>query len=307
MAIYTELSLEDADRITRAHGLGAARAVVGVPAGSVNSNFFVDADARRVFVRIYEEQEADGVEHEWALLDHLRAGGLPVPARIVGPPPGAVRVAGKPTAVFEIAGGEEICQRMVDRGRARAIGALLARTHAVGASFPRRRGGRFTRADVRRRLDGVAARDRPELREAVGTLYATLDRLDAEWPAGLPGGVVHGDLFRDNVRWDGDAVVCVLDWESAADDAFVYDLAVTMLAWCCGDALDAGLMDAMRAGYEGERPLEAAEAAALPLALQAAAARFTVTRITDYHLRAEGAQVAKDWRRFYARLLAVRG
>ncbi|MCA9605547.1 MAG: homoserine kinase [Myxococcales bacterium] len=307
MAIYTELPLGDAERLARAHGLGAALRVVGVPAGSVNSNFLVDTEARRVFVRIYEEQDVDGVALEWALLDHLRAGGLPVPTRVAGPDPGEIRVAGKPTAVFEVVGGEEVCQRMVDPARARAVGALLARSHAIGASFPHRRAGRFTRADVRRRLEGVATLDRPELREAVAVLFGTLDRLDAEWPSGLPSGVVHGDLFRDNVRWEGDRVTCVLDWESAADDAYVYDLAVTTLAWCYGDGLDQALVTAMRAGHEAERALSPLEVTALPLALQAAATRFTVTRITDYHLRAEGAQVTKDWRRFYGRLLAVSG
>ncbi|MCB9591556.1 MAG: homoserine kinase [Sandaracinaceae bacterium] len=305
MAIYTRLSPEDADRIAEAHGLGQAGEIVGVPAGSVNSNFLLETTARRVFVRIYEEQEVDGVELEWDLLDHLRDQGLPVPVRVEGPGPGVLRVAGKPTAVFEVVDGEEICQRMVDPARARAVGALLARCHAASRGFARRRGGRFTRADVRRRLEGVAALDRPELREAVEVLERTLDALDRDWPDDLPTGVVHGDLFRDNVRWIGDEVRCVLDWESAADDAFVYDLAVTMLAWCFGDALEPELMDAMRAGYERERPLTTVEAAALPLALRAAATRFTVTRITDYHLREGAAQVAKDWRRFYRRLLAV--
>lgn len=287
MAIYTPLPLE------------------GVPAGSVNSNFLVDTTARRVFVRIYEEQEADGVAFEWALLDRLRAAGLPVPVRIAGPDPGVLRVAGKPTAVFELAGGHELCQRAVTPARARAIGALVARCHLAVRGLDLARCGRFTRADVRRRLEGVAALERPELREAVAVLRSTLDRLDAEWPPDLPGGVVHGDLFRDNVRWIGDEVAVVLDWESAADEAFVYDLAVTILAWCFGDELEPALVDAMRAGYESVRPLAPVEAAALPLALRAAATRFTVTRITDYHLRAGSAQVTKDWRRFYRRLLSV--
>ena len=80
VAVYTPLPLRDADRLTRAHGLGQARAVEGVLAGSVNSNFFVEAD-RRVFARIYEEQERDGVAYEWALLSHLEAAGVPVPRR----------------------------------------------------------------------------------------------------------------------------------------------------------------------------------------------------------------------------------
>ncbi len=310
MATYTPLSIEDADRVVRAHRLGPASRVVGIRAGSVNSNYFVDAEARRVFVRIYEEQDAEGVSFEWALLEHLERAGLPVPIRVSGTEPGVVRVADKPTAVFELVGGHEACQAMVDGARAHAVGAVLARTHAAVVGFSRGGEGRFGRADVRRRLEGVAARDRPELREAVEVLGDALDRVDARWPDELPTGVIHGDLFRDNVRWRDDAqtpeIECVLDWESAEPEAFVYDLAVAILAWCYGDHLEVPLLDAMVAGYEGERPLSSLERRALPLALEAAAARFTVTRITDFHLRQSSEQVFKDWRRYYERLLAVR-
>jgi homoserine kinase type II len=280
--------------------------VHGVPAGSVNSNFFLDTARGRVFARIYEEQEVDGVEYEWALLDHLAAAGLPVPRRVEGPAPGEVRVSGKPTALFEVLGGEEICQAMVDEAHAEAVGRLVARAHRAAADFSRRRAGRFTLADVRRRLEGVRALDRPELREAVGRLFETLDEVEAAWDPSLPSGVIHGDLFRDNVRWEGHRIVGALDWESASDGLYVYDLAVTLLAWCYGDALDWRLARALTRGYERARPLEPAERAFLRTALSAAAARFTVTRITDYHLREGQAQVKKDWRRFEARLRAVR-
>jgi len=306
VAIYTELPIEDASRITRAHGLGPATEVEGVVAGSVNSNFVLTTGSGRAFARIYEEQDTDGVRYEHALLAHLVAAGVPVPRVIEGPAPGEPRVAGKPTALFELVGGDEVCQKMVTLDRMDAVGRFLASTHAAVESFPIRRGGRFTRADVRRRLEGVAALDRPELREAVEVLRETLDEVDAEWDPSVRSGVIHGDLFRDNVRWTDGDITCVLDWESAADGACVYDLAVTALAWCYGDELERPLIDALLAGYESVRPLTDAEQAALPLAMQAAAARFTVTRITDFHLREDAVQVKKDWRRFYARLLAVR-
>lgn len=306
MAVYTELSIEDAARVARAHGLGEAREVHGVLAGSVNSNFLLDTDRGRFFARIYEEQDTDGVAYEWALLAHLGAAGLPVPRRVEGPGPGSLRIAGKPTAVFEVIHGEEVCQRLVDAERAAAVGSLLARAHRATATFEERREGRFTRADVRRRLEEVAALGRPELGEAVGTLRATLDEVDAAWDRTLPSGVIHGDLFRDNVRWEGQRIVGALDWESASDGLFVYDLAVAILAWCYGDAPQWPLAAAMVGGYASVRPLEPDEGAFLRTALMAAAARFTTTRITDYHLREGSTQVKKDWRRFYDRLGAVR-
>jgi homoserine kinase type II len=206
--------------------------------------------------------------------------------------------------VFETMGGEEVCQAMVDPPRARAVGALVARAHAAAQGFPRRRGGRFQRQDVRQRLEEVAALDRPELRDAVGVLRDELDGLDARRDS-LPLGVIHGDLFRDNVRWEGDRVVGILDWESASDGELVFDLAVAILAWCYGEDLDRRLVDQIREGYEALRPLEPREAAAFGAALREAAVRFTVTRITDYHLRDAEQVKQKDWRRFYDRLRAV--
>jgi homoserine kinase type II len=299
VAVYTELSPSDAERIARAHGLGPVRAIHGVLAGSVNSNFFIDAD-RRVFARIYEEQDDDGVAYERALLEHLAA--LPVPRRVEG---AAVRVANKPVGVFEVIEGEELCQRLVDAERAAAVGAFLARAHLAGASFPVRRDGRFTRADVRRRYEHVRSLDRPELADGLIVLGRALDEVDGAWDASLPSGVIHGDLFRDNVRWQGGAISGVLDWESASDGLFAYDLAVAILAWCFDDTMRWDLVRAMQDGYERVRPMEARERGFMRVASIAAAARFTTTRITDYHLREGAQQVKKDWRRFLARLTAV--
>lgn len=306
MAVYTELSLAHADEIARAHGLGAASAVEGVLAGSVNSNFFVDTEAGRRFVRVYEEQAVEGLRYEHALLTHLADAGLPVPRVVPGPPPGALRVAGKPIAVFEVIGGDEICQAGVTPDHTRSVGEFLARTHLAAQSFAVRKAGRFGRPQIRERLEGIAALGRPELAEAVPALFTTLDELDATENPDLPRGVIHGDLFRDNVRWETGVIVGALDWESASDGPYVYDLAVAMLAWCYGDTLEERLWRAMIDGYASLRPLGGEELAGLRHALIGAATRFTVTRITDFHLRADSAQVSKDWRRFWSRLQAVR-
>jgi homoserine kinase type II len=302
MAVLTPLELAEADRLARAHGLGAARRVVPIPAGSVNSNFVVETDSRAVFLRIYEEQGVDGVAYEHALLAHLEAAGVPVPRRIVGPPAGPPTVAGKPVGLFEIAAGAESCQAGVTAERARAVGALLGRVHAAGASFGLRRASRFELARVAGRLRGL---ERPDLAAAAARLERTI--ADVALPPGLPVGVIHGDLFRDNVRWEGETIACALDWESASDGVLLYDLAVTLLAWSFGGAMEWPLARAMVDGYSLARPLDELERASLRTALRAACARFATTRITDYELRV-GTGVAfvyKDYRRFLQRLDAV--
>jgi len=307
MAVYTELDRADGARIAAAHDLGLLREITPIPAGSVNSNYFLSTDAGRWFCRIYEEQESDGVAYEWRLLSHLEARGLPVPKRVPGPGPGELRVAGKPTAVFELVSGAETCQAGVTPARAAAVGSFLAEAHLATDDFVERRAGRFTRGDVRLRLDAAEAHGQAELTDAIGKVRAALGEVDSDLPADLPTGVVHGDLFRDNVRFEGDTLIAVIDWESASDEARVYDLAVTILAWCVGDDLDLELARAMCGAYAVRRPLADVERRSLRLAAMAAAARFTATRITDYHLRGDagGARVMKDYRRFLARLERV--
>jgi homoserine kinase type II len=307
MAVFTELSLDDAQRLAEAHGLGRVHRVIPIPAGSVNSNYFLEMDQGRWFARIYEEQEEDGVAYEWSLLDHLRARSLPVPVRVAGPAPGDLRVGGKPTAVFELVEGHESCQQAVSPARAAAVGAMLARCHVAAADFGWRREGRFGLVDVRRRLDAIEPGSREDLATAVARLRSVVDEVAAVWPSELPAGVIHGDLFRDNVRWDGDDIVALIDWESASDGPFVFDLMVCVLAWCYGDHLDLDLAAAMASGYGRVRPLAEPEVRALRLVGMAAAARFATTRITDFELRqgAIGERTHKDYRRFMARLDAL--
>lgn len=307
MAVYTQLTSADASTLARAHGLPEPLATIPIAAGSVNTNYFLVLPQGRVFARVYEEQDASGVAYEWALLDHLVAAGVPVPRRIEGPGPGELRVGGKPTALFEEVFGRELKQREITPAVAEEVGRSLGAVHRSVADFGWRREGRFRRADLRGRLDRAASHGRPELEATIARLRALLDELDATEPTELPRGVTHGDLFRDNVRFEGDRVVALLDWESAADGVFLYDLAVTLLAFCCGEALDDRLMRAMVYGYGQERALLDSEWRALRYQLRAAAARFTTTRITDFYLREEGVgeRVMRDYRRFLARLETV--
>lgn len=307
MAVFTELTLQIASDVTRAHGLGAVLGLVPIAAGSVNTNYFVDGDFGRRFLRVYEEQDASGVAYEWALLDHLATAQIPVPRRVRGPAPGEVTVAGKPTAMFELVGGVELKQREVTAQAAAEVGRRLAEVHRAVADFGWRREGRFRRADLRGRLDVAAAQEREELRKPIAKLRRVLDELDANEPAGDPRGVTHGDLFRDNVRFEGGTIVALIDWESAADGVLAYDLAVTMLAWCYGDAFDWSLARAMVSAYDEVRSLEPTEWHSLRFHAMAASARFATTRITDFHLRSGGVgeRVHKDYRRFLDRLDAV--
>lgn len=303
MAVFTLLTPEDASRITDAHGLGACLRIEPVSAGSVNSNFFLVSEGGRHFLRIYEEQGTDGVTYEWQLLDFLGAAGVAVPKRVGGTLPGQIAVAGKPTALFEVVTGEDICGGMFDAARAHQVGVTLGRIHQAGRAFPIRRESRFRRDTVLTRLDYAASQERPELVKPILTLRTICAEVEASYPSDLPRGVIHGDMFRDNVFWQGAEVSAVIDWESASDGDLLYDLCVVFLAWCYGDDFRWREARALFAGYSSVRPLEPSEVAALRTLCLAGAARFSTTRILDFHLRSGGVgeRVMKDYRRFLAR------
>ncbi|MEM7448407.1 MAG: homoserine kinase [Myxococcota bacterium] len=304
MAVFTNLSEAEATGLLRVHGLDPLDKIETISAGSVNSNFFLHLpNGKKVFARIYEEQEADGVAYEWTLLDHLLSRGIPVPRRVPGSSPGQCRVSGKPTALFEIVGGEESCQASVSQERAFAVGQAIASVHLAAADFTPRKESRFRTQDIERRLRLPEVRSTPTLAPAIAAIRRALETVRQTPTESLPRGVIHGDLFRDNVRWEGSQIVAIIDWESASDGDLIFDLVVTLLAWCFGDEMDWGLGRALFDGYRSTRELEAAEWRSVRVKALLACARFTATRITDFHLRkSNNDRVIKDYRRFLERM-----
>jgi homoserine kinase type II len=188
----------------------------------------------------------------------------------------------------------------------RRVGAALASVHRAGAS-EEREPGRFERDALLARIDVIAHASDATLAAQAPILRAKLDAWTTRRDAQLPRGLIHGDLFRDNVLWSKQGeIAALLDFESASGGVLAYDVMVTALAWCFGDALDLALFRAMIEGYESVRPLSDTERRGLLAEGCAAAIRFTITRITDYAMRvSDQPRVIKDWRRFAARLAAL--
>jgi homoserine kinase type II len=300
MAVYTRLSAGHGRALAEAHRIAGEPELEGIAAGSVNTNYWLRAGGRSWFVRVYEEQDRAGAEWEWRLLDRLHALGLPVAVRCPGEP---IAIEGKPAALFEPLGGTASCQAGVTVDRARAVGRVLARVHRGTRTYPEPRASRFGVGEVLARIPGIDTGARPELEPLLARITAMMRAAGPAMEAEVPRSIVHGDLFRDNVHFEGDEIVGVLDWESASTGPSAFDVAVAMLAWCFGDTLDRGLCRALAAGYG---PLTTAERSLFRDYLRIAAGRFVITRLTDYELRAgKSIGVYKDYRRFVDRLDAV--
>lgn len=278
----------------------------GLEVGTVNTSFAVTADDARYFLRIYEEQEMAGALAEARLLEHLAENAVPTPSPIPGSDGRVVRMlAGKPAALFPWIDGTMLCQKSVTPESARLVGRALACIHRVGPAPGASQGsslgsGRFGEKELLARCDRVAlsqtlAND-PEASVLAGKLRDAVVQVSARRATNLPSGLVHADLFRDNVLWQDGNIRALLDFESAHIGPFVFDLAVTLLSWSFDDTFVPAIARAIAAGYREERTIEAVERRALFDEARFASLRFTITRITDETIR-----VGKRWQRFAAR------
>lgn len=307
------MTLDEARSALESYDLDVV-AVQALDAGSVNSNFSVEASSgERFFVRLYEEQGLGGAAGELQMIRELGAQGVLTPtprARRDGSYVGSHR--GKPVGVHPWVDGQILCFASVTPEAARAVGRALAGVHRATVLLSHVPAGRFGLDGLRERLSRV---DRTDARYADDTrrIRERIEYHAASSPTSLPSGLIHGDLFRDNVLWrrsgpDGSAceLLALIDFESASRGVFIYDLMVCAHAWCYGHRFELGLVRAMFEGYEAERRLEPEERAAVVHQGALAALRFATTRLTDFSLRAPpGTEPKRDYRRFLARLDAL--
>jgi homoserine kinase type II len=309
MAIYTVLGEAELAAALRAWGLPPPGRVRAEPKGGVNTNHHVWAGGRRFFLRVNEGKSDADVRFEAEVLRFLAEARFPAP-RLVPAADGRpfVALAGRQAMLFEYAAGEEARREERTAERCRRIGEQLARLHELSAGFPAERANPYGTARVAEWL-GALGRDGggdPEVAVALPLLEEEL-ALARALP-GVPRGLVHGDLFADNVLWIGERVSAVLDWEMSCTEAFAYDLAVALSAWCYGDRYEAARATALVAGYRARRKVEPETLSALHPFARFAALRFAVSRIHGYHRAALSADrlVRKDWRRYRDRLVALR-
>jgi len=219
------------------------------------------------------------------LLDHLAAKGCPVPATIHDREGRTHRMIGdKAVALIEFLPGVSLS--LPTPAQAHAVGAAMAQMHLAASDFVPHRENGMGPSEWQRLASACSSQG---LRTIDPSLAALVERhlptLIAAWPCNLPRGVIHADLFPDNVLMLDDQVTGLIDFYFACSDTLAYDVAVTHAAWCfdaSGKAFDPALSQALLSGYEAVRPLMAAERAALPLLASGAAMRFMMTRAYDW-------------------------
>ncbi len=289
MSVFTPVTPEQLAAWLKDYPVGGLLGLEGIAEGAENSNFRVDTEHGRFVLTLFERLTRDELPFYIQFMAHLSRQGIPCPAPLAKRENDYLgHLNGRWAVLASFLPGTSLTE--VSTAQCAAAGKLLAEMHRAGQSFEGHlenpRGLLWRRETAPRAMPVLEAADQALLREEMA--FHDACRHEA-----LPSGVIHADLFRDNVLFEGDHITGVVDFYFAGRDALLYDVAITVNAWCSG--ADGGLNEdtarALLVAYHGIRPFTEAERLAWPAMLRGAALRFWLSRLLDTHQPRSGEMV----------------
>tara|TARA_B100000378_G_scaffold228079_1_gene192447 strand:+ start:189 stop:1151 length:963 start_codon:yes stop_codon:yes gene_type:complete len=295
LAVYTDINEVELKDFLQAYDCGTLLSFKGIAEGVENSNFLLHTDRFSLILTLYEKRvDENDLPFYLGLMQHLAERGLSCPLPLERSD-GALygRLCGRPAALISFLEGMWL--RKSEARHCRELGAALARMHIAGQDFAIRRENALSLKGWVDLWDKSAVRADEVQRGLESEITDELALLEDRWPVDLPDGVIHADLFPDNVFFIGDTLSGLIDFYFACNDFLAYDLAICLNAWCFekDGAFNVTKARALIEGYQSVRPLSAAEIEALPLLARGSALRFFLTRLYDWLTTPEGALVVK--------------
>ena len=310
MAVYTAVSDQDLALFLGNYDIGRAVSFKGIAEGVENSNYFLLTDQGPYILTLYEKRVApEDLPYFLGLMEHLARRDLACPTPIHGRDGEVLReLCGRPAAITSFLSG--VWPLRPAPSHCGPLGEALAKMHVAGLDYPAQRENALSVAGWRKLFDQSEARADEVEPGLAKELAGELDELAARWPRDLPEGVIHADLFPDNVFFDGDELSGLIDFYFACNDFLAYDLAVCLNAWCFEPDTSFNITKArlMINAYRKVRSCSVAELSALPLLARGAALRFLLTRLYDWLNQVDGAMVKpKDPMEYLKKLRFHRG
>ncbi len=293
MAVYTEVDNDALEDFLSLYDIGAPLATKGIAEGVENTNYLLHTETGNYLLTLYEKRvDPDDLPFFLGLMNHLAAKDFPCPTPIrqrSGDMLG--KLAGRPAAIVSFLDGLSI-RKSLPR-HCGELGVGLAAMHVAGADFEISRPNALSASGWRPLYETCAGRADEVMPGLSEEIEQELDFFEANWPSDLPTGVIHADLFPDNVFFIQNKLAGFIDFYFACNDAFVYDIAICLNAWCFENdgSFNISKARAMLQAYTLLRPLNDAELAALPLFARGSALRFLLTRTYDWINTPEGALV----------------
>ena len=310
MAVYTEVSNGELEEFVALYEIGQVVSCKGIAEGVENSNFVLSTDRGSYILTLYEKRVArEDLPFFLGLMDHLAARGIACPTPIHQRSGSALgELCGRPAAIISFLDG--MWPRRPTPRQCQLLGEALARMHLAGTDYGGSRHNNLSVAGWRRLYDATAARAHEVAADLAAEIGEDLRQFETDWPKGLAVGVIHADLFPDNVFFLGDRLSGIIDFYFACTDFYVYDLAICLNAWCFepDNAFNATKARLMISAYGKVRAIPPAEMAALPLLARGSALRFLLTRLYDWLNHPAGAFVKpKDPLEYLQKLRFHRG
>ena len=293
MAVYTDVPDDELRLFIADYDIGEVISCKGIAEGVENSNFLLRTESGTFILTLYEKRvDPADLPFFIALMEHLAAAGIACPTPIKGRDGVALRrLCDRPAAIVSFLDG--MWPRRIHPHHCAGVGGALARLHLAGAGFALRRPNNLSLAGWRSYFQACRGRAHEICKGLAEEIAEELDALARSWPTQLPEGIIHADLFPDNVFFRGERVSGLIDFYFACTDFLAYDLAVCLNAWCFESDGSFNVTKArlMLASYQALRPLAAAEFEALPLLARGSALRFLLTRLYDWLNHPQGAFV----------------
>ena len=293
MAVYTPVEHYDLLDFLQQYDLGDVIAFNGIAEGVENSNFFLETDRGRYILTLYEKRvDPSDLPFFIGLMDHLADSGILCPRPI--PANNGEQLSelnGRSAAIVSYLTGLSPQRPKVPH--CSELGRALASFHRAGADFSLKRPNALSVAGWQTLVEACIDRADEVMPHLSDSMQAELDDIVANWPSDLPAGVIHADLFPDNVFFIGEKFSGMIDFYFACNDALAYDLAICMNAWCFerDNSFNITKAKALLTAYESVRPFTQAERSALPLLARGACMRFFLTRLYDWLNHPPGALV----------------
>jgi homoserine kinase type II len=286
MAVYTDVAADELAEYLATYDIGELLSYKGIAEGVENSNFLLHTSAGYFILTLYEKRVAKGdLPFFLGLMTHLASRGISCPQPVRNRSGEALsELAGRPAAIINFLEG--IWPRKPNVAHCAGVGQALARMHLAGRDFAMSRANALSVSGWRPLFEQAASRA-DELQHGLRAFIgAELDHLEKQdvWPRNLPQGVIHADLFPDNVFFLGERVSGLIDFTFACSDTLAYDVAICLNAWCFESdcSFNVTKARAFLGAYGRERKLSEAEQTALPVLARGAALRFLLTRLVDF-------------------------
>ncbi len=284
MAVYTEVSDEELASFIASYGLGDLLSFKGIAEGVENTNYLVHTSRGTFILTLYEKRvEVADLPFYLGLMEHLAEHGVTCPTPVRNAEgKNLSSVSGRPAALVTFLEG--VWVRRPTAAHCAAVGRALAELHLGGGGFPLRRSNALGLSGWRPLYDRFSSQADGIAPDLPAVVEGELKYLENNWPKGLPDGVIHADLFPDNVFFIGDQLSGLIDFYFACNDALAYDIAVCLNAWCFEKDMSFNITkgQAFLRGYDDVRTLTASERAAMPTLARGAAMRFLLTRSYDW-------------------------